>query len=161
MTEYLQGAKLAYVLTFDPSKMSGLWLRIKERLATWRLAGVSADIFVCCRASSALIYEPPLQGHRLHLLVGRTPFIASFRLPGKLASLDPDLIYMRYNSPYPPMIELARGWPTILEIHADDKYEWKLLPFKYRVMGTFFRSSLLTRIAGIIMVDPQLIESSN
>jgi hypothetical protein len=140
---------------------SGLWLRIKERLEAWRIAGVSADIFICCRESSTLIQEPPLRGHRLHLLVGRTPFIASFGLPKKLASFNPDLIYMRYDSPYPPMIELARRWPTILEIHSDDKIEWRFYPLHYRVMGTLFRSSLLCRIDGIVMVDPELMESSN
>lgn len=161
MTQHLQGTKLAYVLTFDPSESSGLWLRIKERLEAWRIAGVSADIFICCRESSTLIQEPPLRGHRLHLLVGRTPFIASFGLPKKLASFNPDLIYVRYNSPYPPMIELARRWPTILEIHCDDKFEWRFYPLHYRVMGTLFRSSLLRRIDGIVMVDPELMDSSN
>jgi len=59
------------------------------------------------------------------------------------------------------MIEVARRWPTILEIHSDDKFEWNLHPFYHRVMGTLFRSSLLTRIAGMVMVAPELIESSN
>lgn len=161
MTQPLQGTRLAYVLTFDPSESSGLWLRIKERLETWEAAGVSADIFICCRESSALIQEPPLQGHRLHLLIGRTPFLASFGLPKKLASLGPDLVYMRYNSPYPSMIDVARRWPTILEIHADDKFEWRYNRLYYRVMGTLFRSSLLRRIAGIVMIDPELMESVN
>lgn len=161
MTQHLQGTKLAYVLTFDPSESSGLWLRIKERLAAWQIAGVSADIVICCRESSALIQESAPEGHRLHLLVGRTPFTASFGLPGKLAKLDPDLVYMRYNSPYPPMIEVARKWPTILEIHADDKFEWRYNRLYYRVMGTLFRSSLLNRTAGIVMIDPELMDSPN
>jgi hypothetical protein len=154
-------SKIAYVLTFDPSAGSGLWLRLKERLDVWQNAGVSADIFICCRKSSALVLEPPTPGHRIHLLTGTTPFLASFGLPRRLASLNPDLIYMRYNLPYPSMIEVARRWPTILEIHSDDKLEWEQRPRRYRMMGTVFRPFLFRQVAAMVMVDPELLRSSS
>jgi glycosyltransferase involved in cell wall biosynthesis len=151
--------KIAYVLTFDPSIGSGLWLRMQERLEVWRGLGISVDVFICCRKSSSLVLAPPIPGHRIHLLTGSNPFLASFSLPRRLALLNPDLIYMRYNLPYPSMIEVARRWPTILEIHSDDKLEWEQRPRRYRTMGKLFRSFLFRQAAAMVMVDPQLLHS--
>lgn len=153
--------RIAYVLTFDPAEGSGLWLRMQERLEAWRIAGVSVDLLICCRESSTLMRETAPPGHRLHLLVGRSPFLASFGLRKRLEAISPDLVYMRYNLPYPSMIQVAGRWPTILEIHGDDKLEWEHRPLRYRAMGGFNRSILLNRAAGMVMVDAELLHSPN
>lgn len=151
---------VAYVLTFDPSRSSGLWLRLRERLGVWSQLGWIADVLICCRNDSELAeHGDTIGAHRLHVLTSSSSFRAALRLPGALAQVDPDVVYMRYNLPYPPMIRLAARWPTVLEVHADDTLEWKHRPLRYRLTGATLRGSLLKRAKGFVYIDPDLLHS--
>lgn len=153
---------VGYILTFDPSRGSGLWRRLLERLDVWAGMGVTADVFICCRRDSDLVgYRDPAVPHRFHVLAGRSSFQAAFRLPKAVSAVAPDVLYFRYNSPYPPMIGLARRWPTVMEVHADDTREWSRRPLKYQAMGRTFRTALLGRAVGFVFVDPDLVDSSS
>lgn len=154
---------LAYVLTFDPTKGSGLWLRLLERLAIWAEIGIAADVVICCRSDSELVASPPSGSpHRFHILHGRSSFhAATAALPGAISAIAPQLVYMRYNSPYPSMVTVARRWPTVLEIHADDTREWARRPMRYRLMGRLFRPAMLSSVRGYVFVDPELVDSQS
>jgi hypothetical protein len=153
--------RIAYVITFDPSVSSGLWDRLVERLECWTELGISADVIIACRASSPLFQSSPIDPHRLHLLSGKRPFFGSFRLPETMRRICPDIVYMRYNLPYPSMIRTAQCWKTVLEVHADDTEEWRHRPLRYRALGMLLRERLMRNISGLVFVDPTLSSSAN
>jgi hypothetical protein len=106
--------RVAYVLTFDPSRSPGHWGRLAERLQVWRRLGVNPDVFVC---------------------VGRR---------GGEDATDPGCV------------AVAHAVPTVLEVHADDTVETKLMPWSHQILTQSLRRFLLSAAAGVVYVDPQL-----
>lgn len=148
--------RIAYALTFDPSKHDGIWTRLQERLEHWARRGVRAELVFCIDSTSVLNDVSDVGGHPLHTLRARTAALASNHLRRTIGDISPDVVYMRYNLPYPGMIATARRWPTVLEVHADDKAEWTFLPRRYRLVGQPLRGQLLRHIDGLVLVDPDL-----
>ena len=153
--------KVAYVLTFDPTVNSGLWLRLTERLEVWAQQGLDVDVIIAARRDSPLTTPPLIGPHRLHLLTSNSSFSASHKLPQIMQVVKPDIVYMRYNLPYPGMIQVSRSWATVLEVHADDTLEWRHRPLRYRYLAKLLRGHLLKNIEGLVLVDPEMRNSSN
>ena len=151
---------VAYILTFDPTVNSGLWSRLKERLDRWTAEGVVVHLFVVCRPNSELFGAQVSAPHHLQLIAANNPLLGSLRLPKLVSACSPDLVYMRYNLPYPGMIWVTRRHATVLEIHADDTAEWAHRPLRYQVLGRVLRNALLRTVSAFVFVDPDLRDAT-
>ena len=153
--------KVAYVIPFDLSRHSALWARLIERLECWRGHDVEAVIIVCLPRDSRLSRGDIPAPHRLVPIARSSSAIASFSVSRVLSHFEVDVVYMRYGLPYPGLVQVARRWPTVLEIHADDRVESEFRPWRYRVVSTMFRRALLDMARGAVFVDPDLMHSQS
>ena len=153
--------KVAYVLTFDPSRLSGLWARLRERLEVWADHNIEADVLVCVRHDSQLAQERLSGPHRLHVLPAKRSFLSINRLRDRIANLDPDITYARYGLPWPGLSSLANAAPLIFEIHADETVERSHLPLSYEMVSRCGASRALRAASGFVFVDPALTNSDH
>ncbi|MGH3457717.1 glycosyltransferase [Aeromicrobium sp.] len=147
------------MITFDPSRGSGLWDRLMERLHLWAELGVRADVAVCATPHTGLTGLRPPRPHQLHLLTARTSSLATRHVPRWVDDVAPDVVYARLSLPWPALALAAKRAPLVLEVHADPIVESKYRPVSYRAVSRIFTRAVLARASGFVFVDPELASS--
>ena len=159
MTRSGDSMRLAYVITFDPSRASGLWDRLKERMHVWAELDVRADVAICANTHTHLHGMHLPEPHRLHLLTARTSSLATRHIPRWIDDVAPDVVYARLSLPWPALALAAKRAPLVLEVHSDPILESKFRPVSYRVVSRMFTKAVLARASGFVFVDPALASS--
>ena len=133
------------MITFDPSRGSGLWDRLIERLLVWSEMGVRADVAVCANPDTSLKGNRLPSPHQLHLLTARTSSLATRHIPRWVGDVSPDVVYARLSLPWPALAHVANRAPLVLEVHANPIVESKYRPVSYRVVSRIFNRAVLAR----------------
>lgn len=156
-----QELRVAYALTFDPSRLMGLWAKLQERLSLWSEQGVAVDVAVCVRPDSPLVEATLPAPHRLHTLTARRSFLATRHLRRWVRGLQPDIVYARYSLPWPGLASLAQSAPLILEVHADETLEREWQPWSFKMLSLIGSSHVLRKASGFVFIDPTLCNSGH
>lgn len=147
------------MITFDPSRGSGLWDRLTERLKVWDGLGVRAEVAVCTSPDTTLKGMQLPGPHRLHLLTARSSALATRHIPQWVDEVAPDVVYARLSLPWPAFARAAKRAPLVLEVHSNPRVELKYRPLRYRAVSRLFTRAVLARASGFVFVDPELTNS--
>lgn len=148
--------QIAYLAHVNAARRSGVLPKIADQIARWRTAGHTVRLFVATRdaddpwserAGDVVVrrYAGPLS--RLRAMTGLVEGIRAFR---------PDLVYLRWDLFYPPMLRLPRRAPLVVELNTDDEAESALGSRLRATYNRWTRGLLLGRARAFVFVSSEL-----
>lgn len=113
--------RIAYVLHRQIVPEDGVVRKITTQVRHWR----ETETVRLFAMAPGLAGETPLGAEAdvflYRSLAGR--LIAARHLAAAVTRWSPDLIYLRYSTPYPFLAALVRRFPTVIEINSKDEEE--------------------------------------
>lgn len=119
--------RIAYLIHWNESPESGVWKKVVGQVLSWVKAGNDVSVFLITRRQE--LQHSKADSSWLKVL---TYSAKSSRLAAWLAAVravvafQPDVVYWRMDIFYPPLVELFRKIPVILEINTNDSVEFCL-----------------------------------
>jgi len=146
--------KIAYILHWDLAREDGVTKKVRTQLKYWRRSAC-VKVFSYCSESAApsnvevecFMYRSPWQ--RIQ---------ATKRLVDSVRTWAPDVIYFRYDPPYPPLFPLFKNIPTVVELNTDDVQEYRLGPKLRACYNLFARRVVLKHAVGLIAVTHEIAQ---
>jgi hypothetical protein len=135
--------RIAYFGHINGGRRSGVFQKIAGQTERWQAGGNTVRVFVAtrddpdewrARFEGALVrrYDGPLS--RLRAMLALVDGVRGFR---------PDVVYLRWDLFYPPMLAFPRRAPLVIEINTDDLLEYAL--------GTRIRALYNARTRALVM----------
>ncbi|HEY0444518.1 MAG TPA: hypothetical protein VGC90_09870 [Candidatus Limnocylindrales bacterium] len=147
--------RIAYFGHVNGGSQSGVFRKIVEQVDRWRIEGHTVRAFIATRDDtetwrSALgqplvaRYDGPLSRLR-----------AMTRLVAGVRRFEPDVLYVRWDLFYPPMLWFPRA-PLALEINTDDVAEYALGRRVRELYNRATRGILMRRARAMVFVTQEL-----
>jgi hypothetical protein len=163
--------KIVYLITEDYNKESGVLRKINQQINYWRKNNnVVYKVFV----KNGLIldnndkilkkinlFQIPLFCKDMKLETLLTLNNAYYFLYKILDSLKIDLVYTRYNLFFLYFYKIIKKYKTIMEINADDVFEYKLHSNLTYYYNKIFRNFILNNVTGFVFVTNELKKRFN
>ncbi|MEO5964885.1 MAG: glycosyltransferase [Candidatus Limnocylindrales bacterium] len=148
--------RIAYVAHLNDGRGSGVVAKVRAQLAQWRRAGNGARLFVAT-ADADTAWTTPIGDVQAFAYGGPASRLAAMaRLVRGVRAFRPDVIYVRWDLFYPPMVFLPRGVPVVVEVNTDDRSEDRLGRRTRAVYNDLTRGFALGRAAGLVFVTEEL-----
>lgn len=148
--------RIAYFAHVNGGSESGVHHKIEAQLRAWRSAGHSTLACVATRddpdhwrtrMGSAIVRR--YTGYRSRLL-------AMARLVQGVRRYSPDVVYMRWDLFYPPMLALPNSAALVIEVNTDDVEEYRLGSPLRAYYNARTRRLLMSRARGMVFVTSEL-----
>lgn len=148
--------RIAYFAHLNEGHGSGVVSKISAQVDHWRRDGHTVTLFIATAdadgAWHALLgdvivrrYGGPVS--RVRAMTSLVRAVRSFR---------PQLIYLRWDLFYPPMLWFPPGVPLVAEVNTDDLAEYDIGPWIRARYNRMTRSLLLRRAAALVFVTSEL-----
>ena len=151
--------KIAYLLNVGAGKESGVLKKIVEQVTVWITRGHEVKLFIQWPDShiwSALqslpveIFPPPTRRQRYSR--------SSLGVP-QILRWNPEIVYQRFSTFYPPYKRMMDSVPVVLEVNTDDLTEYRhQLSWRSFTYHRLTRSLVLKRAAGLVYVTRALAQ---
>lgn len=153
--------RVAYLVHFRGGRDTGIYRKVREHVTEWSRLGVEVGLFVATDAAGAPDWGEIPETRRIELLPARPLFslLARERLASALRRWRPDVVYARHGLVYPGFVRIARAYPTVIEVNADDLPELRLTSSWRYALAKASRSVLLRSAAGFVFVTHELAAS--
>ncbi|MGQ9695997.1 MAG: glycosyltransferase [Thermodesulfobacteriota bacterium] len=150
--------RIAYLIHWNEGEKSGVFKKIIAQVQTWRFLGSSVSIHVVARKFLLDDWQRHMEGipisFHLHKMMSR--FRAWRNAVEAVKAQKPDIVYHRYDLYVPPIQNLGRIFPLILEINTDDLNEYCIKRGIRCWYNRLTRRFLLQSAAGIVAVTNEL-----
>lgn len=149
--------RIAYFAHVNAARRSGVLHKIAGQIDRWSAAGHDVRLFVATRdrddpwserlgdAVRVRRYDGPVS--RIRAMTGLVEGVRAFR---------PDLVYLRWDLFYPPMLRFPRRAPLVVELNTDDEAESALGSRVRSTYNRLTRGLLLGRARGFVFVTSEL-----
>jgi len=145
--------RIAYFAHVNAGRGSGVVAKLAAQLAAWRREGHDATLFLA--TSDRDVAWASVLGHviiaRYH--DGPSRLRAMFRLVEAVRDAGPDVVYLRWELFYPPMLRLPSGVPLVVEINTNDLREYALGPRLRATYNRLTRGLLLRRADAFVFAN--------
>jgi hypothetical protein len=150
--------RIAYFAHVNGGTQTGVFHKLAGQVARWRADGRS--VLACI-----LTHDDPREWSALRPAVVRrytghpSRMRAMAALVRSTRRYDPDLIYMRWDLFYPPMLALPRDVPLVIELNSDDVAEYRLGPPMRAHYNRCTRDIMMRRASAMIFLTSELSRS--
>jgi glycosyltransferase involved in cell wall biosynthesis len=149
--------RIAYFAHVNAARRSGVLHKIAGQVDQWSAAGHSVRLFVATRDHD----DPWSERLGDRVVVRRYDGPASrirtmARLVERVRAFHPDLVYLRWDLFYPPMLRFPRRVPLVVELNTDDEAESALGSRLRSTYNRLTRGLLLGRARGFVFVTSEL-----
>jgi len=153
--------RIAYLVHFRGGRDTGIYRKVREHVTEWTRLGHEVGLFVATDRAGSKDWAGIPESKRVELLPSRAilSIVSRERLASGLRRWRPDVVYARHGLVYPGFVRIARAFPTVIEINADDLPEFKLTSSWRYAYGRASRSLLLRSAAGFVFVTRELERS--
>lgn len=153
--------KVAYLVHFRGGRETGIYRKVREHVTEWTRQGTDVGLFVATDEAGRDDWASMPETTHIELLPSRPLFslVARERLTSAVRHWRPDVVYARHGLVYPGFILMARAFPTVIEINADDLPEFRQMSSWRFAFGRATRSLLLRAAAGFVFVTNELARS--
>jgi glycosyltransferase involved in cell wall biosynthesis len=150
--------RIAYYGHVNNAARSGILHKMAGQIRCWRAAGHEVRLFLATRDG-----DDPWSDSAGDVMFGRyggpmSRLAAITALVEGTRAFRPDVVYMRWDLFYPPMLRLPARTPLVLEVNTDDRREAALGGRARAWYLARTRSILLRRAAGLVFVTRELSE---
>ena len=148
--------RIAYLAHVNGGSHSGVALKVAGQLEQWRSSGRHARAFIATRdepdpwrkrAGDAVVCRYDGVMSRLRAMAALVRAIRRF---------DPDVVYLRWDLFYPPMLWLPEHSPLVVEVNTDDLSEFALTSGVRSRYNALTRSIMLRRARALVFVTSEL-----
>ncbi len=153
--------RIAYLVFWDLSQESGVLKKIAGQMRAWSGQGHTAKLFALSPDEQKWAGIQDLDTEIVPAGNALARFWRAAALARKVLAWQPDLVYLRYATYYPPYEHLMITVPTVLEINTDDLAESRLTlsPLRY-LYHRLTHHRLQRRAAGRVYVSGELAQRS-
>jgi hypothetical protein len=148
--------RIAYFGHVYGASHSGVFQKIAGQTERWRAGGNIVRVFVATRddpdewrtrfeGSLVRRYDGPLS--RLRAMLALVDGVRRFR---------PDVVYLRWDLFYPPMLAFPRRAPLVIEVNTDDLIEYAMGRRIRAIYNARTRSLLMRRARALVFVTDEL-----
>ena len=154
--------RVAYLVHFRGGRDTGIYRKVREHVTEWSRQGADVGLFVATDRAGAEDWAEISETERIEIMPGRSmlSILARERLASSVRRWRPDVVYARHGLAYPGFVRIARAYPTVIEVNADDVPEFKLTSWWRYAYGRASRSLLLRAAAGFVFVTHELARSA-
>jgi len=150
--------KIAYILHHNILHLDGVSKKVYRQIKFWS-QNIEVKIFALVPGIIRDVEpEPNTEVFQYASLSQRIE--ATCYLVDSVFQWSPDMIYFRYNPPYPPLARLFRLFPTIVELNSDDVKQYRWDSLKKYLYNLATRHLVLGRASGIIYNNFELASRS-
>ena len=153
--------QIAYYAHVNDARRSGVLLKISGQIREWRAAGHDVRLFILTRDAddpwTAAVGDVAIR--RYAGPVARIRSVAS--LVSAIRRYRPNLVYLRWELFYPPLLLLPWRVPLVLEINTDDKGEDAWAGRGRRAYQMLTRWILMRKARAFVFVTSELSNSAS
>lgn len=146
--------RIAYVLHWNMFREDGVVKKIRTQIDYWK--HVAEVRLFALTPSGDMGDVPALEAEIFPFSSFKGRLESTKRLVKRVLQWRPNVIYFRYNPPYPPMPKLFRNIPTLVELNTDDIEEYRLgAPHRYWY-NRLTRGQVYKAAVGMVSVSHEL-----
>ncbi len=153
--------RIAYYAHVNGASTSGVFLKIFGQVERWAAQGHDVRLFVATRDDGAQ-WLSRIQDASVHRYDGlRSRWRAMVEIAKDVRAYAPDLIYVRWDLFYPPMLRFPRQALLVVEVNSDDLREYRLGRQLRAGYNALTRGLVLRRARALVFVTDELARSSS
>jgi hypothetical protein len=148
--------RIAYFAHVNEGRASGVVAKITSQLEQWRHVGHTARLFLATKDTD-LAWTDALGDVTVERYSGYpSRLVAMTRLVRSVRGFGPDVVYLRWDLFYPPMLALPSKRPLVAEINTDDLAEYALDRGIRARYNRLTRGLILGRADALVFVTSEL-----
>lgn len=145
--------RIAYFLSWDLRRESGVLKKITGQVHAWRAAGHRVRLFALSPAEGLWDGVADLGVELVPAASRMARVVAAAELVGRVLAWRPEAVYVRWAMNYPALGRLTGSAPTVLEVNTDDVAEFRhTLAWWQYAYHRLTRGRVLRRAAGLVAV---------
>lgn len=148
--------RIAYFAHVNSARRSGVLHKVAGQIDQWRVAGHDVRAFVLTRDEDDVWPERVGDAHVRRYAGPLSRIKALIRLVEALRAFHPDLVYLRWDLFYPPMLRFPRRTPLVVEVNTDDVAESAIGSRIRSTYNRLTRGLLLGRAQALVFVTSEL-----
>jgi len=152
--------KVAYLLHWNIFREDGVIKKIRTQVECWKQS-VEVKLFVITPSADSATMASSLEAEVFPYTTLKTRLKSTSHLTKRVFEWKPDMIYFRYNPPYPPLPKLFRSIPTVVELNTDDVEEYRLGSVHRYWYNRLTRGNVYRPAAGLVSVSYELTQLPN
>lgn len=151
--------RIAYLAHLNDGNGSGVLEKMISQVAHWRSHGHDVTVLVMTRdqdvAWSARLGDVAVMRYQ----GWASRMKAMHRMMRRIETPRPDVVYLRFDLFYPPMLWLSRQAGLVVEVNTDDRREYALGSRKRSVYNSLTRGVILRLARACVFVTSELARS--